>query len=148
MPKYKNLLLDEQLCFALYKTTNMITRAFRGRLEKVGLTYSQYLVLLALWETEPLSIKELAQRLYLNSATLTPVVKRLESAGLLTRQRNKKDERIVNVSLTAEGRELRHQVSKIQIEVTCQTGLSPADMADFRSKLHRLSEVIEPELII
>jgi DNA-binding MarR family transcriptional regulator len=93
MKNNKNLLLNNQLCFALYAATNSITRVYRSKLNKVGITYPQYLVLLVLWEFDGLTIKGLATRLLLNSAMITPIVKRLEKLDLISRKRNMDDER-------------------------------------------------------
>ncbi|NIP30398.1 MAG: MarR family transcriptional regulator, partial [Candidatus Dadabacteria bacterium] len=91
MSNYENLLLNNQLCFALYAATNAIIRVYRPKLGSVGLTYPQYLVLLVLWESDGMTVKSLAQWLKLDSATITPLLKRLEKVGLLTRKRNAED---------------------------------------------------------
>lgn len=138
MIDYENLKLKGQLCFALYAAANAITRAYRASLRKVGLTYPQYLVLLALWEADVKTVNGIAQRLYLDSAALTPLLKRLERTGLIVRQRSVKDERVVNVSLTAEGRALKNKAPQIQAAVSCQTGLSLTEMVKLRNNLHQL----------
>ena len=142
MANYENLLLNNQLCFALYAATNTIVRSYRSRLGNVGLTYPQYLVLLVLWETDGVTVKGLAQRLNLDSGTVTPLLKRLENAGLVARQRSLQDERVVNILLTPQGRELEHEVAQMQREVACQTGLQPAEFFDLRDKLYRLVETM------
>lgn len=147
--KYQNLKLDNQLCFALYSATHAITRAYRSALEGKGLTYPQYLVLLVLWESGGLTVKHIAERLDLDSASLTPILKRLESAGLLTRARNQDDERIVDIGLTERGYALQDEVAAIQKRVACQTGLSPEEFDQLKSSLHKLVALIrarqEPE---
>lgn len=134
------LRLENQLCFALYAATHAMTRAYRTRLSAIGLTYPQYLVLLALMERPLLSVTSLARLLQLDAATLTPLLKRLEAAGLVARRRSATDERVVEISLTAAGRTLRRELGRIQQEVTCDSGLSPADFAALRTTLHELAD--------
>ena len=140
--KYENLKLDNQLCFALYSATHALTRAYRNALESTGLTYTQYLVLLALWENDNLTVKSVADRLDLDSASLTPILKRLEVAGFLTRKRNKADERVVEITLTANGYALQAEVANIQKRVACQTGLPPNEFELLKSSLHKLVETM------
>ena len=94
------LLLDNQLCFALYSTSLAMTKLYKPLLEELGLTYPQYLVMLVLWEQDDVAVSELGSRLYLDSGTLTPLLKRMEAAGLLARSRSAEDERRVNIALT------------------------------------------------
>ena len=136
--KYENLKLDNQLCFALYSATHALTRAYRNALESAGITYTQYLVMLALWENNHLTVKSIADRLDLDSASLTPILKRLEVAGLLTRQRNKADERVVEIALTELGHGLQDKVANIQKQVACQTGLPQDEFEQLKSSLHKL----------
>lgn len=107
------LALDQQLCFSLYTAGRLMTRLYRPALEPLGLTYLQYLAMLALWERSPESVGELGRRLDLDSGTLTPLLKRLELAGLVTRTRDPLDERRVVVDLTAKGRDLRAGAAKV-----------------------------------
>ncbi len=107
------LQLDNQLCFALYSTSLAMTKLYKPMLEDMGLTYPQYLVMLVLWEQDGLTVSELGERLYLDSGTLTPLLKRMESAGLLSRLRAVQDERRVHITLTAEGRKLKAKAAKI-----------------------------------
>ncbi len=107
------LLLDNQLCFALYSASLAMTRLYKPLLEKLGLTYPQYLVMLALWEQDSLSVSELGARLSLDSGTLTPLLKRLEVNALVSRLRAVDDERRVHVTLTAAGRRLRTSAAKV-----------------------------------
>ena len=107
------LQLDNQLCFALYSTSLAMTKLYKPLLSTLELTYPQYLVMLVLWETEPLSVSALGERLYLDSGTLTPLLKRMEQSGLLLRQRSQQDERRVEVSLTPQGRKLRARAAAI-----------------------------------
>ena len=140
--KYENLKLDNQLCFALYSATHALTRAYRNALESTGITYTQYLVMLALWENNHLTVKSVADRLDLDSASLTPILKRLEVAGFLTRQRNKADERVVEIALTENGHALQDEVANIQKRVACQTGLPPDEFEVLKSSLHKLVETM------
>ncbi len=107
------LLLDNQLCFALYSTSLAMTRLYKPLLDELGLTYPQYLALLVLWEKDGLTVSELGGRLFLDSGTLTPLLKRMEAAGLVSRLRDVADERRVHITLTAAGRQLRTRAEKI-----------------------------------
>lgn len=107
------LLLDNQLCFALYSTSLAMTKLYKPLLDELGLTYPQYLTMLVLWEQDGLTVSELGQRLYLDSGTLTPLLKRLETSGFISRIRAVEDERRVHISLTAAGRKLKAQAAKI-----------------------------------
>ena len=140
MIKYQNLKLDHQLCFALYAATNAVTRAYYDGLEQVGLTYTQYLVMMVLWENDIVSVGSIAQRLDLGSATLTPLLKRLEVAGFITRKRSKEDERVVEIILTKMGTALQDQIAKVQNGVECQTGLCHDDFIQLRTSLKKLME--------
>ncbi|MAS82109.1 MAG: MarR family transcriptional regulator [Legionellales bacterium] len=142
MKNNKNLLLKNQLCFALYAATNSITRVYRPKLDKVGITYPQYLVLLVLWEFDGLTIKELATRLRLNSAMITPLVKRLEKIELIFRKRNSEDERKVNVFLTTKGKKLENSVSELQKQVASRTDLSDSNFYKLRDTLHNLVDTL------
>ena len=107
------LLLDNQLCFALYSTSLAVTKLYKPLLDELGLTYPQYLVMLVLWEGDGLAVSELGKRLFLDSGTLTPLLKRLESAGLISRLRATDDERRVHISLTSAGRKLKARAQKV-----------------------------------
>src|SRR3954454_23876420 len=107
------LRLDNQLCFALYSASLAMTKLYKPWLDEIGVTYPQYLALLALWEQDGLSVSQLGERLRLDSGTLTPLLKRLEAAGLVSRLRAADDERRVHISLTSAGRRLRLRAEKI-----------------------------------
>jgi DNA-binding MarR family transcriptional regulator len=109
------LKLENFLCFAIYSTANAVTRAYQPRLAKLGLTYPQYLVMVVLWERENQMVKSIGDKLSLDSGTLTPLLKRLESAGLITRRRDTIDERQVLISLTDEGRAMRKQAEAVPL---------------------------------
>jgi DNA-binding MarR family transcriptional regulator len=107
------LLLDNQLCFALYSASLAMTKLYKPLLKELGLTYSQYIVMLVLWERDALMVSELGERLHLDSGTLTPLLKRLEAGGLVARIRATDDERRVHIRLTAAGRQLKDRAAKI-----------------------------------
>jgi DNA-binding MarR family transcriptional regulator len=134
------LLLDQQLCFALYAANLAMGKVYRRLLAALGLTYPQYLVMLVLWERDGLTVSEIGERLYLDSATLTPLLKRLEAVGLLGRARSAEDERQVVVSLTAEGRSLRKRAGAVPGAVLCATGCAPGDLRALKRNLERLRE--------
>lgn len=107
------LRLEDQLCFKLYAVSRQVTNRYRPLLDALEITYPQYLVMLILWEEENATVKELGERLFLDSGTLTPLLKRLEQKKLLTRRRDIKDERSVIIEITAEGKDLRRSAEKI-----------------------------------
>ena len=145
MTEHANLKLDHQLCFALYAATHALTRAYRAGLEQAGLTYTQYLVMLVLWEGDNVSVGTIAHRLELDSATLTPMLKRLETAGFISRKRNRDDERVVEVKLTKSGNELQHEIARVQHGVECQTGLCNEEFLQLKDSLKRLVETMSKE---
>jgi MarR family transcriptional regulator, organic hydroperoxide resistance regulator len=116
--------VDQMLCFAVYAAGHAFTRFYKPRLEALDLTYPQYLALLVLWEADDLTVKALGDKLFLDSGTITPLVKRLEARGIVTRQRDSKDERQVRVRLTEEGRTLQAKAHAIPLAVATGTGLS------------------------
>lgn len=140
MSANEQLKLDHQLCFALYAASNAMTRLYRDHLEPLGLTYPQYLVLLVLWEQDGLAVKTLGERLHLDSGTLTPMLKRMEQAGLLSRSRNPDDERQVTISLTKQGRALKDDVAKMHANLGCLLPLEMADIGRLRAELRGLAE--------
>ena len=130
--------LDHQLCFALYSSSLVMTKLYKPVLSALGLTYPQYLVLLVLWETDAVSVSDLGTRLFLDSGTLTPLLKRMEAAGWLTRLRAVDDERRVIVSLTAAGRALRRKAQHVPNEVACAAGCELDELADLTRRLQAL----------
>lgn len=139
MSQFENLKLDRQLCFALYRATNNITRLYRGLLDNYDLTYPQYLVLLVLWEKDGIAIKEVMKRLNLDSGTSSPIIKRLQNAGLVEKQRTDKDERIVRLLLTEKARNLQPMVADVQHQVACQTELSSEEFFELLDRLNKLA---------
>ena len=142
MPAYQHLLLENQLCFALYAATNAVTRAYREPLGKLGLTYPQYLAMVVLWEQSTHTVKGLADALQLDSSTLTPLLQRLEAAAWISRTRDPVDSRIVRIELTAAGKALRRPVAAIQKGVACRTQLPQDEFVALRKQLHALAETL------
>ncbi|MDP4004521.1 MarR family winged helix-turn-helix transcriptional regulator [Methylobacterium sp. NEAU K] len=134
------LLLDNQLCYALYAAAHRMTKSYRPFLERLGLTYPQYLVLLVLWEQDGVTVSEIGRRLRLDSGTLTPVLKRLESAGFLVRTRRQSDEREVEIALTPQGAALRAEAVSVRESVMCQLELSEPEIRALRKDLSVLVE--------
>ena len=129
MPSLK---LDDQLCFAIYSAGHAFARAYKPLLEGLGLTYPQYLVLLVLWAEEGVTVGAIGEKLFLESSTLTPLLKRLEAQGLLVRVRGKNDERQVIVHLTAAGRKLADAARDVPKCMQKATGATAADLARIR----------------
>ena len=134
------LLLDNQLCYALYAAAHRMTKSYRPMLERMGLTYPLYLVLLVLWESDGITVSEIGRRLRLDSGTLTPVLKRLESSGLLNRSRRQSDEREVEIALTDQGRSLRSEAVAVRQSVMCQLNMSEPEIQAMRADLNALIE--------
>jgi MarR family transcriptional regulator, organic hydroperoxide resistance regulator len=135
-----SLLLSEQLCFALYSTMLGMNKVYRKLLRELGVTYPQYLVLIVLWERDSLTVSEIGERLFLDSATLTPLLKRMETLGVLERVRAKTDERQVIISLTQKGRELEQRAKAVPNGVFCATECTPDELASLRDHLLLLRE--------
>ena len=147
MTSNASLNLDDQLCFALYAATNAITRVYRGPLAELGLTYPQYLAMLVLWEHGEQTVRSLADRLELDSSTLTPVLKRLAAAGFISRERDGDDERVVRIGLTRAGTALREPAARVHQRGACRTRLSEKAFVELRSRLHKLTQdmALEPD---
>lgn len=142
--------LDHLLCFAVYSAGLAFTRVYRRPLQRLGLTYPQYLVMVALWAGEPLGVSDLGERLSLDSSTLTPLLKRLEATGLVTRSRSKGDERRVVVALTEKGRALQPQAEDVMRCIAEASGMLPKEVArlnheirSLRSNLDRVAELAD-----
>ncbi len=132
------LALERQVCFALAVASRSVLAIYRPLLDPLGLTHPQYLVMLALWGASPLSVRELGDALQLDSATLSPLLKRLESAGLITRTRNNGDERRVDIELTSDGRALREQAFAIPPAVIERLGMPIDELEDLHRALTRV----------
>ncbi len=138
------LALDRQLCFALAVASRSVIGAYKPILEPLGLTHPQYLVMLALWEKEPRSLSDLAEVLRLEPATLSPLLKRLESAGLVTRQRSADDERHLAVRLTPAGQALRAQAEAVPPQVVAALGVDLDELVELQTRLTAVIERIAP----
>lgn len=134
------LLLDNQLCFALYSASLAMTKLYKPLLDELGLTYPQYLVMLVLWEGDGLMVSELGQRLSLDSGTLTPLLKRLEAAGLVARMRDVADERRVHIHLTAAGRKLKARAAKVPGCVLAASQCSIPDLLQLTAQVRQLRD--------
>ena len=132
------LALDNQFCFALYSASLAVTKAFKPLLDKLGLTYPQYLAMLVLWERDGQRVSALGERLLLDSATLTPLIKRMEAGGLVTRRRDAGDERRVLVEPTAKGDALRAKMKDVQEGLSCGMPLERAELKALHGTLTRL----------
>ncbi len=134
------LQLNNQLCFAVYSTAHAFNRIYKPLLEPLGLTYPQYLVMLVLWEKDGATVKELGERLHLDSGTLTPLLKRLEAAGNLTRTRDAADERLVRIALTPAGRQLKQAAMAVPGRILAASGRGAADLQALKADVARLRE--------
>ncbi|WP_298213949.1 MarR family transcriptional regulator [Acidovorax sp.] len=139
-PSPPTLWLDNQVCFALYSASLAMTKLYKPLLDAVGLTYPQYIVMLVLWEQDGLTVSELGERLFLDSGTLTPLLKRLEASGLITRLRDAQDERRVRISLTAPGRALRDQAERIPPCVLESSQCSISELTTLTTELRLLRD--------
>jgi DNA-binding MarR family transcriptional regulator len=141
------LRLDHHLCFAFYSAAHAFNRVYRPMLDELGLTYPQYLVLVLLWENDRRSVGDLSARLLLPSSTLTPVLKRLEKLGLLTRARNDRDERVVDVTLTDVGRKLEERVVDLNCSIADAIGETDDDRELLRKAVVRIRSRLEKATI-
>jgi DNA-binding MarR family transcriptional regulator len=139
------LRLRHQVCFALYSASRAVTGAYRPILDRLGLTYPQYVALLVLWERGDTTVKDLGTALMLDSGTLSPLLKRLEAAGFVERRRSAEDERSVVVVLTPAGRALKRRAVVVPGEIASKTGLAPADLAALRDTLAALTATLTTE---
>ena len=132
------LALDRQVCFALAAASRSVIGLYRPVLEPLGLTHPQYLVMLALWERSPRTVRDLGETLLLEPATLSPLLKRLEASGLLTRKRSAVDERTLDVQLTAAGRALREEAEKVPAKIVSRLGMQVSELERIRDDLTAL----------
>ncbi len=137
-----SLLLDEQLCFALYAASRAVTQLYRPLLDELGLTYPQYLVMLVLWERSETTIKDLAAVLELDHGTLSPLLKRLEAAALIERRRRDDDERVVHVTLTPAGRALNERAAAVPQVIVDSYGVDAEQFDELRSSLRDLTRSV------
>ncbi|MGY5799020.1 MarR family winged helix-turn-helix transcriptional regulator [Rheinheimera faecalis] len=137
------LVLEKQLCFSLYSASHKLVRSYRQLLEPLDLTYPQYLAMLVLWQQPELNVKELGEKLYLDSGTLTPLLKRLESKGLVSRTRSEQDERVVQIRLTEQGKALKTQASHIPMAIFQQSGLPLDQLIQLKHSCDLLFQQLE-----
>lgn len=141
--KYEALKLDNQLCFPLYACAKEIVRRYKPFLDDIDLTYTQYIAMMVLWEEKEINVKDLGGRLYLDSGTLTPVLKRLEQKGLISRQRDDKDERVLIASITQEGEALKEKAVEIPYKMAGCVKLDVQEAKELYEILHKLLRVFE-----
>lgn len=140
---YSELLLDNQLCFALHSTSLMMTKTYKPLLKALNLTYPQYLAMLVLWEEDGITVSYISKRLLTDPGSLSPLLKRLEADGLLTRIRRPEDERVVELHLTDKGRELQDQAQAVPGCIINASGQSKPDLAELKRQLLKLRENLE-----
>lgn len=138
MDKYRNLKLENQLCFSLYAASREIIRSYKPVLDQYNLTYTQYITLLVIWQDEEMTVKEIGQKLHLDSGTLTPLLKKLEKMELVSRIRDSKDERVVNIILTEKGRLLKEEMIDVPIEVFKNIGITQEEYFNLKNALDNL----------
>jgi MarR family transcriptional regulator, organic hydroperoxide resistance regulator len=136
------LKLDNQLCFALYVCSKEIIRKYKPILDPLGLTYTGYITLLALWEEDNVTVKDLGKRLYLDSGTLTPLLKKLEASGYIERERSSTDERNVVIKLTIQGRDLKLKAYHVPKDLICSTNIETTNSLQLLASLHQFMEEI------
>ncbi|NOH80501.1 MarR family transcriptional regulator [Vibrio sp. RE86] len=140
----ESLLLDNQVCFPLYSTANAVIRTYRPLLDKLDLTYSQYLVMMVLWETDGISVKDLGARLYLDSGTLTPLLKRLESKGFVVRGRSETDERVRVLKLSEAGADLKAEALTVPESMKCHIQLELDELIQLKNLCEKLINTLKP----
>ena len=136
--KYDALKLDNQLCFPLYACAKEIVRRYKPFLDELDLTYTQYIAMMVLWEEKEINVKDLGKRLYLDSGTLTPLLKRLEQKGLVARHRDDKDERVLIIAITPEGEALKDEAVKVPHQMAGCVKLEPQEAGELYRILHKL----------
>ena len=140
------LKLDNQLCFVLYAASRVLTRLYGPFLDRLNITYPQYLVMLVLWEHETLSVGDIGRLLYLDSGTLTPLLKRLEAVGLITRKRLPEDERKVMAALTPRGKAMKQKAASVPLELFCKSGLTVEEFQSIKNDVTKLLEQTNADL--
>lgn len=135
---YDTLKLENQLCFPLYATAKEVVRRYKPFLDELDLTYTQYITMMVMWEYKELSVKELGQHLYLDSGTLTPLLKTMEKKGWVKRTRSKADERVLNVTITELGEQLREKAKNVPEQIASCVKLTPEEAVQLYKLLHKL----------
>ena len=137
------LRLDNQICFAIYSTAHAFNRVYKPLLDRLGLTYPQYLVMLVLWERDGVPVKDIGERLFLDSGTLTPLLKRLEAAGLIKRTRSTEDERQVLIALTSQGQALREKARTVPQAILATSACSISELSALKNELVALRDRLD-----
>lgn len=143
MDKYDKIKLDNQVCFSLYALSREVIKLYKPILDKHNLTYTQYVAMLVMWEENSIIFKELGKRLHLDSGTLTPVVKKLESMGLVSKYRNKEDDRVVTVELTEKGKALKEEILEVPEQIYCNFKASQEDVIMLKQYLDKILKTLE-----
>lgn len=138
MDKYDAIKLENQICFPLYACSKEIVRRYKPYLDEIDLTYTQYIAMMVMWDKKSITVKELGECLYLDSGTLTPVLKTLESKGYVSRNRSKEDERVLNVTVTEKGMQLREQAVDIPAKMSSCVEMSPEEAKTLYTLLYKV----------
>ena len=138
MGKYEKMKLDNQLCFWLYAASREVIKTYEPQLDKYGLTYTQYIAMLVVWEYEKITVKEMGQKLHLDSGTLTPVLKKLLSMELIDKYRDKDDDRVVIVEVTEKGRKMKEEIIEVPEKMYCKFGKNIEDVVELKRLLDNL----------
>ena len=138
MDKYEKIKLDNQLCFSLYAASREVIKTYKPLLDKYGLTYTQYIAMLVVWEYEKITVKEMGQKLHLDSGTLTPVLKKLLSMELIDKYRDKDDDRVVIVEVTEKGRKMKDEIIEVPEKMYCKFGKNIEDVVELKRLLDNL----------
>lgn len=143
MENLKQLKLENQICFPLYVIAKEITGLYRPFLDELDITYSQYLVMMVLWENDGLTVSHIGDKLFLDSGTLTPLLKRLEAKGFIVRRRKKEDERVVEAFLTEVGKQLQQKACEIPKKIQQKIGIEPEDLIQLKDTIQKILSKIE-----
>lgn len=143
MSKYEGIKLENQICFPLYALSREVIKLYKPLLDKFNLTYTQYITMLVVWEEEKIIFKELGNKLHLDSGTLTPVIKRLESMGLITKYRNKEDDRTVTIELTEKGRLLKEDILEVPEKLYCKFKGDEASLLELKKSLNKFLDIMD-----
>ncbi|MFP3593849.1 MarR family winged helix-turn-helix transcriptional regulator [Chryseobacterium sp. SIMBA_038] len=143
MENLKQLKLENQICFPLYVIAKEITGLYRPFLDELDITYSQYLVMMVLWENDGLTVSHIGDKLFLDSGTLTPLLKRLETKGFIVRKRKKEDERVVEAFLTEVGKQLQQKACEIPKKIQQKIGIEPEDLIQLKDTIQKILSKIE-----
>ena len=143
--KANPLHLDQQLCFALYSSSRMIVQSYDDYLKELNVTYPQFLVLSALWQSNSMSVKKIGESLHLDSGTLSPLLKKMQSKGLIKKIRSNEDERIVSIQLTTSGKSMQKVAAKIPHQIFCKLHMKEKEVIDLRKQLQILTDVLKKD---